>query len=137
MTELGLADVRRMWDDRFGREVYAVFSAFVDIDYPTFVEFMTSVLPGLAEGRHARCSASSVGIPARYRLAIDRIVVNNVIVAPDSPFLAQKSAQQQERLRTLRERVGLLPITEVPLFPQEVQGAERLRQVAAVLAPED
>jgi arsenite-transporting ATPase len=74
---------------------------------------------------------------ARYGLVVDRIVVNNVIVAPDSPFLAQKSAQQQERLRTLRERVGRLPITEVPLFPQEVQGVERLRQVAAVLARQE
>ncbi len=49
ITELGLAAVRRMWDERFGREVYAVFSAFVDIDYPAFVEFVTAVLPGLAE----------------------------------------------------------------------------------------
>jgi arsenite-transporting ATPase len=47
--ETGVAEVRRMWDARFGREVYEVFSAFVDIDYPSFVEFMTSVLPGLAE----------------------------------------------------------------------------------------
>jgi hypothetical protein len=29
--------------------VYAVFSAFVDVEYDTFVEFMTSVLPGLKE----------------------------------------------------------------------------------------
>jgi arsenite-transporting ATPase len=49
LTELGLEDVRRMWDERFGREVYAVFSSFVDIDYATFVQFMTSVLPGLNE----------------------------------------------------------------------------------------
>ncbi|HVP33740.1 MAG TPA: ArsA family ATPase [Steroidobacteraceae bacterium] len=49
LTELGLADVRAMWDERFGREVYAVFSSFVDIDYRTFVQFVTSVLPGLNE----------------------------------------------------------------------------------------
>ncbi|HSD31028.1 MAG TPA: ArsA family ATPase [Gemmatimonadales bacterium] len=49
LTELGLEEVRAMWDDRFGREVYAVFSAFVDIEYERFVEFMTSVLPGLNE----------------------------------------------------------------------------------------
>jgi len=49
MLELGLDEVRRMWDERFGRDVYAVFSAFVDVDYPTFVSFMTSVLPGLNE----------------------------------------------------------------------------------------
>jgi len=49
VTELGLAQVRAMWDERFGREVYAVFATFVDVDYATFVDFMTSVLPGLNE----------------------------------------------------------------------------------------
>jgi arsenite-transporting ATPase len=47
--EIGEAEIRQMWDARFGREVYEVFSAFVDIDYESFVEFMTSVLPGLGE----------------------------------------------------------------------------------------
>jgi len=49
LTELGLKDVRAMWDERFGRDVYGVFSSFVDIDYPTFVEFVTAVLPGMNE----------------------------------------------------------------------------------------
>ncbi len=49
LTELGLDDVRHMWDEKFGRDVYNVFSSFVDIDYPSFVQFMTSVLPGLNE----------------------------------------------------------------------------------------
>lgn len=49
VLELGREEVRRMWDERFGRDVYAVFSTFVDVDYPTFVEFITSVLPGLNE----------------------------------------------------------------------------------------
>jgi arsenite-transporting ATPase len=49
IREIGEGEIRAMWDARFGREVYAVFSAFVDIDYEEFVEFMTSVLPGLGE----------------------------------------------------------------------------------------
>ena len=49
VTELGRDEVRAMWDEEFGREVYAVFSSFVDIDYQNFVSFMTSVLPGLNE----------------------------------------------------------------------------------------
>jgi arsenite-transporting ATPase len=229
LTELGLEEVRTMWDERFGREVYAVFSAFVDVEYDAFVEFMTSVLPGLneefmvdyvrrlaLEGRYRRivwdtaplgqtlallgapsllarhlrvaprvysrlrtsgerresmmevlrrweslagwCMAFlrqdvrfvMVTIPealalrqlddvfrelARYELKVEHLVVNNVITTPDSPFLAQKAAQQQEHLRRLRQTVGRLPITEIPLFPQEIQGLERLRQVAAVLGP--
>jgi arsenite-transporting ATPase len=227
LAELGSEEVRTMWDERFGREVYAVFSAFVDVEYDTFVEFMTSVLPGLNEeflvdyvrrlasdGRYRRIvwdtaplgqTLALLGAPAllarhlrmaprvyshlrmsgerresmmevlrrweslaglcmeflrqavqfvmvtipealalrqmddvfrelaHYDLKVEQLVVNNVITNEDSPFLAQKAAQQQEHLRLLRQRYGRLPITEVPLFPQEIQGLERLRQVAAVL----
>ena len=229
LTELGLEEVRTMWDERFGHEVFAIFSAFVDVEYDTFVQFMTSVLPGLneefmvdyvrrlaLEGRYRRivwdtaplgqtlallgtpsllarhlrlaprvyshlrtsgeqresmmdvlrrweslaslcmaflCRAVRfvmVTIPealalrqlddvfrelAHYELKVEHLIVNNVITAPDSPFLAQKAAQQQGHLRQLRRRYGQLPITEIPLFPQEIQGLERLRQVAAVLGP--
>lgn len=229
LTELGLEEVRTMWDERFGREVYAIFSAFVEVEYAVFVEFMTSVLPGLneefmvdyvrrlaLEGRyrqivwdtaplgqtlallgmptlladhlrlaprvysHLRTSGERresmmavlrrwetlaslcmvflrqavrfvmVTIPealalqqldgvflelARYGLQVEQLIVNNVITTPDSPFLEQKGAQQQEHLRQLRQRHDRLPITEVPLFPHEIQGLERLHQVAAVLGP--
>lgn len=227
LTELGLQEVRSMWDERFGREVYDVFSAFVEVEYATFVEFMTSVLPGLNEefmvdyvrrlaledryrcivwdtaplgqtlallatpsllARHLRMapriyshlrtsgerrdsmmevlrrweSLASVcmsflrqtvrfvmvtipealallqldevfGELARYELKVERLIVNNVIKGADSPFLAQKAAQQQEYLRELRRLYGGLPITEIPLFAQEVRGVERLRQVAALV----
>ena len=49
INELGEAEIKEMWDEKFGREVYEVFSAFVSIEYEAFVEFMTSVLPGLGE----------------------------------------------------------------------------------------
>ena len=229
LTELGLEEVRTMWDERFGREVYNVFSAFVDVEYAIFVEFMTSVLPGLSEefmvdyvrrlslagryrhivwdtaplgqtlallgtpsllARHLRmaprvyshlrttgegresmmdvlrrwealaslCMAFlrqavrfvMVTIPealalrqlddvfrelARYGLQVELLIVNNVITTADSSFLKEKSAQQQEHLRHLRQRYNQLPITQIPLFPHEIQGLERLRQVAALLGP--
>jgi arsenite/tail-anchored protein-transporting ATPase len=47
--ELGTDEIKSMWDTKFGREVYEVFSSFVDISYPEFVEFMTSLLPGLGD----------------------------------------------------------------------------------------
>jgi len=228
LTELGLKDVRNMWDERFGRDVYGVFSSFVDIDYPTFVEFVTAVLPGMNEEfmvdyirrlalesryRHvvwdtaplgqtlallgmpsllaehlrtapriyshlrttgerrepvieilgrwrdlaAECmeflrrevAFSMVTIPealavyqlddvleelARYGLGISRLVVNNVVQVADSPFLEQKRGQQQPHLARLRERHSSVPIVEIPLFPQEVRGVERLRAVGALLA---
>lgn len=229
LTELGLRDVRAMWDERFGRDVYGVFSSFVDIDYPTFVDFVTAVLPGLNEefmvdyirrlalearyahvvwdtaplgqtlallgmpqllAEHLRTAPriyshlrttgerrepvieilgrwrdlaaecmeflrrdvafSMVTIPealavyqlddvieelARYDLRISRLIVNNVVQAVDSPFLEQKRSQQQPHLERLRERHGGLPIVEIPLFPQEVRGVERLRAVGQLLVP--
>lgn len=49
INEIGLDEVEHMWDKKFGREVYKVFSSFVSIDYDSFVEFMISMLPGLSD----------------------------------------------------------------------------------------
>jgi arsenite-transporting ATPase len=227
LTELGLDEVRTMWDEQFGRDVYGVFSSFVDIDYPGFVQFMTSVLPGLNEEfmvdyirrlalesryghvvwdtaplgqtlallgmpamleehlrtapriySHLRTSGERrepviaiiarwrqlaqqcmqflreqvsfalVTIPealavcqlqgvvrelARYDLRIDRIVVNNVVRESDSAFLARRMQQQRPQLQRIRGEFARLPIVEIPLFPEEVRGVERLRAVGRCL----
>jgi arsenite-transporting ATPase len=70
----------------------------------------------------------------RYDLGISRLIVNNVVEESDSPFLAQKRQQQQQYLEQLRERHRDVPIVEIPLFPQEVRGVERLRTVGRILA---
>jgi arsenite-transporting ATPase len=49
INELGLGEVEDMWNRRFGKEVYEVFSSFVSINYDSFVEFMASMLPGLSD----------------------------------------------------------------------------------------
>lgn len=49
VSELGVDEVREMWNRKFGREVYEVFASFVSIDYADFTEFMTSLLPGLGD----------------------------------------------------------------------------------------
>jgi arsenite-transporting ATPase len=49
IDEIGIDRVKQMWDSRFGQEVYEVFSSLVDIDYDSFVDFMSSVLPGLRD----------------------------------------------------------------------------------------
>jgi arsenite-transporting ATPase len=71
----------------------------------------------------------------RYGLRIGRLVVNNVVQVSDSPFLAQKMRQQRPHLEQLREFYADVPIVEVPLFPQEVRGIERLRAVGRLLVP--
>ena len=229
VNEIGKTETRQMWDEKFGREVHEVFSAFVDIGYEEFVEFMTSVLPGLGEefmvdyiretalkgdyqniiwdtvplgqtlslletpallGDHLRMAPriysrlklgrrsrepvldilkrwaelsavdmeflrndvnfNMVTIPEalaveqlagifreldRYGLSVRRIIVNNVVREPDSDFLRTKSEQQQGYLDHIHEKYGDLQIIEIPMFPREVKGLERLQEVGSLLFP--
>jgi arsenite-transporting ATPase len=225
--EIGEAEIRQMWDARFGREVYEVFSAFVDIDYESFVEFMTSVLPGLGEefmvdyirelsreglyenivwdtaplgqtlglletpallGNHLKMAPriysrlrigkrsrepvldilkrweelsaenmdflrngvnfTMVTIPealaveqlegifrelGRYQLTVERMIINNVVKSEESPFLRTKTRQQRQYLKHIRGKYSKLELIELPMFPQEVKGLQRLEEVKEIL----
>ncbi len=227
ISEIGETEVRQMWDARFGREVYEVFSAFVDIDYESFVEFMTSILPGLGEefmvdyirelslkgtyeniiwdtaplgqtlslletpallGNHLRMAPriysrlklgrrsrepvlailkrweklsavnmdflrndvdfTMVTIPEalaveqlegtlreldRYGLSVKQMIINNVVKIEESLFLRTRAHQQRQYLRQIHGKYSHLKITELPLFPQEVKGPERLQEVGNIL----
>ncbi|MBN1693738.1 MAG: ArsA family ATPase [Dehalococcoidales bacterium] len=220
-------EIRQMWDAKFGREVYEVFSAFVDIEYEEFVEFMTSILPGLGEEfmvdhirelclsgdysnivwdtaplgqtlslletpallaehlrlapriysklkfgnrskepvleilkRWQKLSAANmdflrrdvdftmVTIPEalavaqlegtlreleKYGLSIKQIIINNVVKIEDSLFLQTKSRQQRPYLKQIHEKYHDLKITELPLFPQEIKGIVRLKELGKIL----
>ncbi len=226
-SELGMEEIKEMWDRTFGREVYEVFSSFVAIDYPEFVEFMTSVLPGLGDefmvdyiralslndeyqnviwdtaplgqtlallktpallGQHLRMaprvySRLKLGERSRepvlnilrrwerlsaenmeflrnrvgftlvtiaealavaqlesifrelndYGLKVQQLIINNVVKDDSSEFLRTKAQQQQNYLELIYRRYANLKIVELPLFPQEVKGLDRLREVARVL----
>jgi arsenite-transporting ATPase len=225
--EIGEAEIRQMWDARFGREVYEVFSAFVDIDYAKFGEFMTSVLPGLGEefmvdyirelglggvyknivwdtaplgqtlglletpallGNHLKMAPriysrlrlgkrsrepvlnilkrweelsalnmeflrndvdfTMVTIPealaveqldgifrelGKYGISVKHIIINNVVKIEDSLFLQSKARQQRLYLRQIYEKYANQKIIEVPMFPQEVKGVERLTEVGKII----
>lgn len=49
LAELGTDEVKEMWNKKFGPQVYEVFSSMVSIEYEEFVDFITSILPGLQE----------------------------------------------------------------------------------------
>jgi arsenite-transporting ATPase len=107
LTELGRDDVRRMWDEQFGREVYAVFSAFVAIDYDTFVEFVTSVLPGLNEEFMVEY-IRRLALEARYRhLVWDTAPLGQTLALLGMPSLLAEHLRAAPRiyaqLRTSRE----------------------------------
>jgi len=227
INELGLDELREMWDRKFGRDVYDVFSSFVSIEYPEFLEFMTSLLPGLAEefmidyikelsrhgsyetivwdtaplgqtlallrtpamlAEHLRMAPrvysrlkwgkehtesimdvikrwrrlseedihflrnevefTIVTIPealavqqlegvleefGRFEFRVKQLVINNVIGAPDSRFFASKAREQANYIRFIHERFEHLKILEVPMFPYEIRGLGRIREVERVL----
>jgi arsenite-transporting ATPase len=229
VREIGESEIRQMWDAKFGREVYEVFSAFVDIEYQEFVEFMTSILPGLGEefmvdhirelclsGDYAnivwdtaplgqtlslletpallaehlrlapriysrlklggRSKESVLEILKRWRklsaadmeflrrdvdftmvtipealavaqlegtfkelhmfgISVKQIIINNVVKIEDSLFLQTKANQQRPYLKQIHEKYSRLKITELPLFPQEIKGIEKLKELSKILFP--
>lgn len=226
-SEIGVEEARGMWESKFGRDVYQVFSSFVDIGYTEFVDFTASVLPGLAEefivdyirelaekgdyskivwdtaplGQTMALLATPTLLTTHLRMApriytslktgtgtkepllsiikrweqlsaadtkflcnnvefnvvaiaealsvnqldgifaeldkqgftASRLIINNVVSNADSSFLRQKASQQAGYRETLHKRYGHLKITELPLFPHEVAGLEKLNKVADAL----
>lgn len=49
LDEISYGDVKTLWEKKFGPQVYDVFSAFVDIDYGEFTDFVASILPGIRD----------------------------------------------------------------------------------------
>ncbi len=227
INEIGVDEARDMWDKKFGREVYDVFSSFVDIPYSEFVEFVTQVLPGLkdefmadytreieesglyekiiwdtaplgqtlgllgmpsllrdhlktapriysrlkagGEGRRSVMNILSaweklsaldldflrrrvmfvlVTIPealaveqlddvlselGRYDISVSQIVINNVIKETGAEFLVSLAAQQREYLDRIHDTFRNIPVVELPRFPHEIKGLEKLKLVESAL----
>ncbi len=227
ISELGGEEVKELWDKKFGSEVYEVFSSFVAIDYTEFVEFMTSVLPGLSDefmvdyirelsmkgeyktiiwdtapmgqtlallktpallGKHLRMApriysklkvsqrrrepildilkqwerlsadnmnflrnevgftmvtiAEALAIEqlenifrslSEYGLKVKQLIINNVVKAEGSDFLLTKARQQKNYLELIYDRYSDLQIIELPMFPYELKGIDRLREAERIL----
>jgi len=227
INELGEKEVKEMWDEKFGREVYEVFASFVSIEYEEFVEFMTSLLPGLSDefmvdyiqelhrrggydnivwdtaplgqtltllqtpamlGNHLRMAPriysklkfgqrgrepvldiikrwerlsaddmdflrhevrfTMVTIPEalaveqlegifgelnKYGLKVKQLIINNVVKAEDSDFLLTKARQQKHYLEVIYDKYSHLNIVELPMFPYELRGLARLKEVEKIL----
>jgi arsenite-transporting ATPase len=224
LAELGMGEVKQMWDRKFGKEVYEVFSSLVSVNYEEFVDFVASILPGIRDefmvdyirelnqerkykrivwdtaplgqtlgllrtpamlrehlkpapriysklklGKQTRRpvldiikgweNLSSedmdflkhgvrfiiVTIPEalaieqldsifeefdRHGLKADQLVINNVIkeVAVSS-FLQAKAEQQKGYIELLYSKYQGLKIVELPLFPHEIKGINRLKDI--------
>ena len=227
INELGVKEVKEMWDKKFGSEVYEVFSSLVSVDYPTFVEFMTTMLPGLSDefmvdyirelgkkgeydnivwdtaplgqtlallktptmlAEHLRMAPrvysklklgqrsrepildilkrweglstenmdflrdevrfTMVTIPEalaveqldgifgelkEHGFEVQRLIINNVVKAEGSDFLLTKAKQQKNYLDVIYGKYSHLEIVELPMFPYELKGLARLKEVEKLL----
>ncbi|MCX7682635.1 MAG: ArsA family ATPase [Anaerolineae bacterium] len=98
---------------------------------PENVEFIMVTIPE-ALGVHQ--SRRVIGELERYGLNVRYMVVNGVVRAPDCDFLRQRMEMQRPYLDMLgREYNGRITLVELPLFPCEIRGIERLRAVEATL----
>jgi arsenite-transporting ATPase len=71
---------------------------------------------------------------ARFGIEVGHLVINHVIVNPDSPFLHARQSMQEGYIRQLYEQYGdRVQITEVPEFADEVKGIDRLQSLADLL----
>ena len=223
LAELGMDEVKQMWNEKFGREVYEVFSSFVSVSYEQFADFITSILPGLrdeftvdyirrlasekryrrivwdtaplgqtlglletpamlsqhlkpapriysrlklgAETRRPvldiirgweRLSAEDIdflrnavrfvmvtipealaieqleGIIAefdKFGFGVEQLIINNVITDLGSEFLVTKAQQQRAYIELLHGRYHYMEIVELPMFPREIKGVERLKDI--------
>jgi arsenite-transporting ATPase len=71
---------------------------------------------------------------ARFGLEVDHLIINHVITAPDSEFLRARHAMQAPYIDQLRAEYGQqLNVIQVPEFPFEVKGQEKLARLETVL----
>ena len=223
LDEIGVDKVKQMWDGKFGREVYEVFSSFVDIEYKEFVDFVSSVLPGMRDefmvdyiremaasntyqklvwdtaplgqtlgllktpamlSKHLKMAprvysklktakdsrrpvmdvikgwealsakdmdflrndvgfvivtiAEALAIEQldgifaefdKHGLKIARLVINNVITDTSSEFLVTRASQQKGYIDILHKKYPNIEMVEIPMFPHEIKGIDRLREI--------
>ena len=69
----------------------------------------------------------------KYGLKIERLIINNVIKDEGSEFLITKAEQQREYIKMLHDTYSDMKIVEIPMFPREIKGVDRLREVGKYL----
>ena len=98
---------------------------------PANTEFILVTIPeglGVYQARRLVTEFRRFGLEIRY------ILVNNVIKNPDGAFYRRRMEMQRPYIKMLRSEYGDgKEIIEVPLFPYEIKGVARLRELEQVL----
>lgn len=119
-----IADIIREWEGLANKVVSFMKN-------PANTEFILVTIP---EALGVKQSERIIKSFDDYGLALNHLVVNNVIGESDSPFLESRRNMQQGYLKYLKEEHGKrIEVIEVPLAPSEIKGLERIRQVSNIL----
>ncbi len=68
-----------------------------------------------------------------YGLTVQQLIINNVIRGKGSNFLLTKAEQQKSYIETIHDRYSNMEIVELPMFPYELKGLERLKEIDIIL----
>ncbi|PJE50650.1 hypothetical protein COV28_02935 [candidate division WWE3 bacterium CG10_big_fil_rev_8_21_14_0_10_48_23] len=114
-----LMEVMRGWEERARKDMEFL---------RTGVEFNFVAIP---EALAVRQLDGIFAELRRYGLEIDRVIINQVIQEPDSEFLRGRMLMQRGHIQ---EIAGYgKPCRLLPLFPYEIRGIERLKEVEKIL----
>ncbi len=98
---------------------------------PANTEFILVTIPeglGVYQARRLIKEFQRFGLEIRY------ILVNDVVQDAESDFNRQRMEMQRKYIKMLRDEYeDSKTVIEVPLFPNEIKGVERLRELGQVL----
>jgi arsenite-transporting ATPase len=98
---------------------------------PDNTEFILVTIPEALGVYQAR---RLMGEFERYGLPIHYLIINNVIQNPDCEFHLTRAEMQAPYINLLADEYGQsMEIITLPLFPHEVKGVERLKELRKVL----
>ena len=69
-----------------------------------------------------------------FGVAVNHIIINNVIKIVDGDFLKARKRMQQGYIKAMEENYGEdMELTEIPLAPYEIKGVEKIGEISRVL----
>jgi arsenite-transporting ATPase len=69
----------------------------------------------------------------KHKLELKRLIINNVIIEKSAEFLITKAKQQRQYIEMLQRRYPNLEKIELPMFPLEIKGMDRLYDISRYL----
>jgi anion-transporting ArsA/GET3 family ATPase len=130
--EINPDEVMRRWKTKFGPEVYNAASNLVDIPYDDLVDY-AAMAPGIQEEFMLDYILERVRV-GQFGIQVSQLVINHVITDPDSAFLRAKQEMQTPYIQQLQAEYGQrVTIVQVPEFPHEIKGVDKLQIVEKAL----